>query len=105
MLRAGPALRVGQSQHPRLIKKMKTTPRLERNLCAIAGLILAVAATPARSQYIALAPPSMPAGDTALPIQISANGLVLLNYYNSSTFGWDGAAIFNIKANTYTNLP
>ncbi len=84
---------------------MKTIPRLERNLCAIAGLILAVAATPARSQYIALAPPSMPAGDSAVPIQISANGLVLLTYYNSGTGFWDGAATFNIKTNTYTNLP
>jgi uncharacterized membrane protein len=47
----------------------------------------------------------MPAGDAAIPSQISANGQVLVDYYNNTTGFIDGACIYNIKANTYTSLP
>ncbi len=47
----------------------------------------------------------MPAGDVALPNQISANGQVLVSYYNNNTGIIDGSCIFNIRTNTYTSLP
>ncbi|MGA2015919.1 MAG: VPDSG-CTERM sorting domain-containing protein [Opitutaceae bacterium] len=85
---------------------MKTRiTRFKSREFAAAAIILAMGLTSARAQYISLTPPSMPAGDAAIPSQISANGQVLVDYYNNTTGFIDGACIYNIKANTYTSLP
>jgi hypothetical protein len=83
---------------------MKPT-RFSASLFAVAAIILAMRTTPAMAQYIPLTPPSMPAGDAAIPNQISANGQVLVDYFNNNTGFIDGACIYNINANTYTSLP